>query len=639
MMRLNAGFLFLGWLALQTSCWGFDRPNFVIIFTDDQGYNDLGCFGSPDIRTPNIDRMASEGVRLTSFYSGASVCTPSRAALLTGCYPERVGNLGVLFPDSDRGLNPEETTIAEMLRQQGYVTACIGKWHLGHHQAFLPTEHGFDEYFGIPYSNDMGVDGSMELAENVKLRNGQTVEDFRATSLRSPPLVRDKLVIEWPADQTQLTRRYTEETTRFITEHANEPFFVYLPHTMPHIPLYVSDQFRGTSNAGLYGDAVEEIDWSVGEILKTLKELQIDDRTLIIYTSDNGPWNLKGNETDKVKGNMNRRIGGSADPLRGHKFSKWEGGMRVPCVMRWPGRIPSRQTCDEIAATIDILPTIAEWSGATVSADRDIDGKSIVPLLEGQANAKSPHEAYFYRTNAVRSGKWKYFSQNRQLFDLEADISESTNVAARYPNVAGRLEKLLEDHQADMTANGRPPAYIKRPAHPLIGLDGWIVQSGRWNLREGGNLRQNSDWSDAEVVSPKLDAVPEVIELEAKLLNATGEFGLALFDVNHEACISLSLGAENNTRHVLKATRGNQTTVIVGSIDGTQWHHIKLNISNNNVTASLNDKRLGELKLADGIHVDQIALTGSRSKAEYRNLKVTGPNKNILLEFPKASAQ
>ena len=281
--------LLLCWFALISPSQGADRPNFIIIFTDDQGYNDLGCFGSPNIRTPNIDRMASEGMRLTSFYSGASVCTPSRAALLTGCYPERVGNLGVLFPNSDRGLNPEETTTAEMLRQHGYATACYGKWHLGHHQAFLPTEHGFDEYFGIPYSNDMGVDGSMELAEDIELLNGHTIEDFRADAGKAPPLMRDQLVIEWPADQRQLTRRYTEQATRFIKEHAKEPFFIYLPHTMPHIPLYASDRFRGKSDAGLYGDTLEEIDWSVGEILKTLKNLKVDDRTLVVYTSDNGP--------------------------------------------------------------------------------------------------------------------------------------------------------------------------------------------------------------------------------------------------------------------------------------------------------------------------------------------------------------
>jgi len=272
-MRFNLSWLLICGFSMFSIARAAERPNFIIIFTDDQGYNDLGCFGSPNIRTPNIDRRAAEGMRLTSFYSGASVCTPSRAALLTGCCPDRVGGLGVLFPNSKVAINPEEVTIPEMLRQHGYATACYGKWHLDHHQASLPTEHGFDEYFGIPYSNDMGVDSSMSLAENISFREGRTVDDFRANAVKAPPLMRNQQVIEWPADQASLTKRYTRETTRFTKEHANEPFFVYLPHTMPHVPLYVSEEFQGKSDAGLYGDAIAEIDWSVGEILKTLKDL------------------------------------------------------------------------------------------------------------------------------------------------------------------------------------------------------------------------------------------------------------------------------------------------------------------------------------------------------------------------------
>ena len=327
---------------------------------------------------------------------------------------------------------------------------------------------------------------------------------------------------------------------------------------------------------------------------------------------------------------MNRRIGGSAYPLRGHKFSKWEGGMRVPCVMRWPGRIPAGTTCDEITASIDLLPTIAELSGASVSAERVIDGKSIVPLLEGRANAKTPHETYFYRTNGVRSGKWKFI--NGQLFDLEADIAESTNVAEQYPDVADRLKQLLEDHKADMKANGRPPAYFERPAHPLNGLDGWTVQSGRWNLHKSKTLRQRSDWTDAEAVSPKLHAAAMVVEVEAKRIDAKGGFGLALLEANNQHRISLTLGAEGNTRHILKATDGDQTVSIPDSIDGTKWHRIELNITETGVAASVNGKRIGELRLGRAVEVQQIALTGSRSKAEYRNLRVTGKDENVLLE-------
>lgn len=462
-MHLSVARILLYFFASTAMCTAADRPNVIIIFTDDQGYNDLGCFGSPDIRTPNIDRMAAEGMRLTSFYSGASVCTPSRMALLTGCYPGRVGNLDVLFPNSKVGISAEELTTAEMLKQHGYATACFGKWHLGHHPQFLPTEHGFDEYFGIPYSNDMGVDPTMPLAKDITFREGRTSDDFLANVGKSPPLMRNTEVIEWPADQSQLTRRYTEEATRFITEHASEPFFVYLPHTMPHVPLYVSENFLGRSNAGLYGDAVEEIDWSVGEILKTLQNLKLDNRTLIIYTTDNGPWDFKEDDKERVKGNTNPKVGGSAVPLRGAKFSNWEGGFRVPCVVRWPGRIPAGTTCDEITASIDLLPTIAELSGSVVPTERLIDGKSIVPLLEGKNGATTPHETLFYRNRAVRSGRWKFTAG--QLFDLEADISESTNLAEKHPDVAERLKHLLEDHNADMKTNGRPPGRIEPPTN------------------------------------------------------------------------------------------------------------------------------------------------------------------------------
>jgi len=620
----------LCWFALVSSLAAADQPNIIIIFTDDQGYNDLGCFGSPNIRTPNIDRMANEGIRLTSFYSGASVCTPSRAALLTGCYPERVGNLGVLFPNSDVGLNPEETTIAEMLKSNGYATACFGKWHLGHHQPFLPTEHGFDEYFGIPYSNDMGVDGSMPLSDNINLREGRTIDDFRAEAAKEPPLMRGKQVIEWPADQTQLTKRYTEESLRFITNNADKPFFLYLPHTMPHIPLYASDRFRGTSEAGLYGDTLEEIDWSVGEILQTLKKLNIDERTLVIYTTDNGPWDLKGNEAAKVKGNMNRRIGGSAYPLKGFKFSNWEGGMRVPCVMRWPGRIPAGRTCDEITASIDLLPTIAELSGSTLLSGRSIDGSSIVPLLEGRPDAKTPHETYFYRTAAVRSGKWKFVAQKDQLFDLEVDISESTNVAEQYPEVMNRLKQRLNDHKADMKAIGRPPGEFQRTAYHLKDLSGWTAHLGRWNVNKGKTLQQNSDRMNTEVVSPVLSANTAMVDVDAKRIDPKGGFGVSLLLSRGNDRVSLSLGDAQNTQYTLKASTGEQT-MASGIIDGTEWHHVRLSITGATVSASVNGKLVAELTLRHPATVKQIALTSPMSKSEYQSLEITDKDGNVLL--------
>jgi arylsulfatase A-like enzyme len=452
-----------------------DKPNIIVIFADDQGYQDLGVFGSPNIKTPNVDRMAGEGMRFTDFYSAASVCTPSRAALMTGCYPERVGRLPVLFPRDSRGLNPEETTIAEMLKARGYATACIGKWHLGHKPEFLPTSQGFDYYFGIPYSNDMGVDPEMALAKDIHWRNGLNAEKFRQKKPNQrgggPPLMRGKEVIEYPVDQSTLTRRYTEQAIKFIADHKDEPFFVYLPHTMPHIPLFASSQFAGQSDAGLYGDAIEEMDWSVGQILDTLKKFQLDKKTLVIYTSDNGPWNLKANATAKVKGNTNRSVGGSAFPLRGYKFQQFEGGMREPTVMWWPGRIPAGSVCKEVAGTIDILPTVAELTGAELPKLK-IDGHSIVPLLEGKPDAKSPHKAYFYQARGVRVGEWKLLlsgGRNRKpnekgklLFNLATDIGEKNNVAAEHPVIVKRLSDLLEAFKREVKSNGRPAGKLTR---------------------------------------------------------------------------------------------------------------------------------------------------------------------------------
>ena len=304
-------------------------PNVIIIMADDQGYQDLGCFGSPKIKTPHIDRMAKEGMRFTDFYSRRPVCTPSRAALLTGCYAKRVGGLGVLFPRDKRGLNPDEVTIADLLKTKGYATACIGKWHLGHLKEFLPTSQGFDTYFGVPYSNDMTIDISQPLANDVVLREGVTLENIKSRVKKNlVPLMRDTKIIEYPADQNTLTKRYTEEAIAFIKKNKEKPFFVYLPHTMPHIPLYATPQFEGESEIGLYGDTIEELDWSTGQILETLRKLKLDQNTLVIYTSDNGPWKLSSNSW--VKGNMNRRVGGFAHPLKGYKFSRFEGGIAFP---------------------------------------------------------------------------------------------------------------------------------------------------------------------------------------------------------------------------------------------------------------------------------------------------------------------
>jgi len=419
------------------------KPNFIIIFTDDQGYQDVGCFGSPNINTPNLDRMADEGTKFTDFYSAASVCSPSRAALLTGCYPPRVSITKVLFPADSIGLNPDEVTIADILKAQGYATACVGKWHLGHLPQFLPTSNGFDSYFGIPYSNDMdGVKG-----RNRNLDRAWQEKDYCPWNV---PLMRDEKIIERPADQTTLIERYTQEAVRFINENKDRPFFLYLPHTMPHIPLFVSDEFFVADAHKAYKATIEQIDSSVGRVLEALKKAGVDKNTLVVFTSDNGPWLGK------------KHHGGSALPLRDGKFTTYEGGMREPTIMRWPGKIPAGQVCSEVCGTIDLLPTFAKLAEGEMPPDRVIDGKDIWPLMSSKPGAESPHKAYFYyrgnNLEAVRSGKWKLRSRKKtELYDLQADISEKNNVAAEHPGVVKRLNYIMKKFDRELKANVRPP--------------------------------------------------------------------------------------------------------------------------------------------------------------------------------------
>ncbi len=442
---------------------GPGKPNVIIIYADDQGYGDLSCYGATKLKTPHLDRMAEEGMKFTDFYVTAPVCSPTRSSLMTGCYPRRVGmHQHVLFPNSTRGLNPKEVTIAELLKKQGYATACVGKWHLGHQKKFLPTSQGFDYYYGIPFSNDMWLPAGMSYAKDAKLP--ADLDDAKRKSgerkRSTVPLMRNEEVIEYPANQPELTERYTQEVIKFITANKGGPFFVYLPHTMPHGPLHISKKFKGKSKGGLFGDVIECIDWGVGQILAALKKLDIDKNTLVVYTSDNGP------------------AAGSAGPLRGKKGSTWEGGMREPCIMRWPGKIPAGKTCTELCTIMDLLPTVAKLAGTEAPADRVIDGKDIWPLLAGKAGAKTPYDAFFYHTSrgqlaAVRSGKWKLHLKpparrgkpkkgepkltGSQLFDLTADIGEKTNVAAKNPEVVKRLTKLLEAFDKELKANIRPP--------------------------------------------------------------------------------------------------------------------------------------------------------------------------------------
>ena len=418
-----------------------DRPNFIVFFTDDQGYQDLGCFGSPLITTPVIDQLASEGVRFTSFYTGYSVCTPSRAALLTGCYAQRVGfGSWVLFPNDRRGLNLDEITLAELLKTRGYATALFGKWHLGDQVEFSPTRQGFDSYLGTPYSNDMPP---------VPLyRNEDWIEDLGTGEA-----------------QEQLTGLYTDEAIQFITENQDIPFFIYTAFNMPHVPLHASDDFQGTSARGTYGDVIEEIDFNVGRILETLVSLDIEDKTLVVFTSDNGPWLQKGED------------GGSADPLRGGKNTNREGGFRVPCVMWWPDYIPAGQVNGEITALIDLYPTFATLAGAELpdgqinGVDIVIDGRDIWPLMSGVPGATTPHEAFYYDLGAVRSGKWKMM--NGRLFDLENDIHEDNDISGLYPQTASELQQMLDAFKADLLAHKRPIGSLKSklPGVYLLLLD------------------------------------------------------------------------------------------------------------------------------------------------------------------------
>ena len=447
--------IFYLFIILQLTGLIFSKtPNFIVIFTDDQGYEDIGCFGSPKIKTPHLDKLAAEGRKFTSFYSANSVCSPSRAALMTGCYPTRVSVPGVLFPRHKEGLNPDEITIAEVLKTKGYATSCIGKWHIGHKPKFLPTRQGFDSYYGIPYSNDMTIDPEAKLAADINLREGFTLDRIKNEKPKKNlvPLMRNEEVIEYPCDQTTLTKRYTEEAVKFIEKNEDKPFFLYLPHTMPHIPLFASKKFKGKSDRGPYGDTIEEIDWSVGEIMKALRKNNLDENTLVIYTSDNGPWKLKEGR------------GGSAHPLRGYKFQTYEGGMRVPCIMSWKGKIPSGTVCDEMSATIDLLPTFANLAGAKIPDDRIIDGKNIWPIISGEKGARSPHDIYYYykgnRLESARQGKWKVRrsgkkSQSVELYDLDNDIAESKNLSQKNPELIQTILKKMDKFDKDLKLSQR----------------------------------------------------------------------------------------------------------------------------------------------------------------------------------------
>ncbi len=432
------------------------RPNLVVIFCDDLGYGDLACFGNERIKTPNLDRMAAEGMRFTDFHVGASVCSPSRAALLTGRYPVRTGVTRVLFPGDAIGLSSKLATLPSTLKRAGYATAAVGKWHVGHKPGFLPLDHGFDRYYGIPYSNDMGADPTLKTAPGVEFRRpepkpGETAaaKEQREREYPGAPLMRDNVVIEHPVDQSTLTRRYTDEALRFLASTGGRPFFLYLAHTMPHVPLAASPAFKGRSAGGLYGDVVEEIDSGVGEILAALRGLGLAQNTLVLFTSDNGPWLAK------------KERAGTAGPLRDGKFSQFEGGHREPTIAWWPGRVPSGATCAQFASTLDVLPTFCALAGIPVPAG--IDGKDIRPLLFGKKGAKTPHAVFFHASNAVRQGPWKYVATQKteELFDLATDPGEHHNLAGENPGRLASMRRLLKDWNARNDVTNAPPVLAR----------------------------------------------------------------------------------------------------------------------------------------------------------------------------------
>jgi len=431
------------------------KPNIVIIFTDDQGYADVGCFGAKGLVTPNLDRLAKDGVRFTDFYVSQAVCSASRASLLTGCYSNRVGIHGALGPNANIGLNPEETTLAEVCKSRGYATGMVGKWHLGSRPEFFPTKQGFDSYLGLPYSNDMWPhhpEAKKGTYPNLPMYDGDTIVNPNVS----------------PNDQSKLTAAYTERAVKFLGENKAKPFFLYVAHSMPHVPLFAGQSFRGKSERGIYGDVIQEIDASVGSILQALETHKLAENTLVIFTSDNGPWLSYGNH------------GGSAEPLREGKGTAWDGGVRVPMIARWPGVIPAGSICKEPAMTIDVLPTVAKFIGAELPKEK-IDGLDIGPMLRGEPGAKCPHGAYYYyyHTNelhALRSGPWKLVLphayrtmqgqapgkdgvpgkykqakiEKAQLFNLTSDVGESKDVAAENPGVVKKLLEYAELAREDL---------------------------------------------------------------------------------------------------------------------------------------------------------------------------------------------
>jgi arylsulfatase len=465
-------------------------PNVVLIFTDDQGYADVGVFGARGFKTPHLDRLAAEGCIFRNFHVAQPVCSASRAGLLTGCYPNRIGIHGALSPGSKVGISDSEMTLAQLLKQRGYATGIIGKWHLGDAPRFLPTRHGFDEYFGLPYSNDMWPlhPDFVNLPPDVASQKG---------GFPPLPLIEQDRIVNanvTHADQSQLTTWYTERAVKFIERNRDRPFFLYLAHSVPHVPLHVSEKFRGSTERGLYGDVIAEIDWSVGQVMDALQRLHLAEQTWVIFTSDNGPWLSYGTHA------------GSAHPLKEGKGTCWEGGTREPCIMRWPGKIPAGTESKAMFMSIDLFPTLAKRIGARLP-DHKIDGLDVWPIISGAPAASNPHRAYwfYYENNQLQSvlsgdGRWKLqlphtyrtlsgragrsdglpipydqvkIEQN-QLYDLQSDLAEEHDVAGQHPDLVQRLADYAEQARQELGdslvqragAGAREPGRIEPTDNP-----------------------------------------------------------------------------------------------------------------------------------------------------------------------------
>jgi arylsulfatase A len=451
MIRHAAALILVSYCLVSSMLLAADKPNFIIIFTDDQGYNDLSCFGSKKIKTPNIDRVAAEGRKFTSFYVASPVCSPSRAALLTGCYPIRIGmEKHVIFPADKHGMHTDEVTIADLLKGAGYATACVGKWHLGHEKGFLPTSQGFDSYFGIPYSNDMS---HPDNKSKPKMSSDELWKNQESDLKWNTPLMINEEIAELPVNQRLITRRYTDQAISFVTANKEKPFFLYLPHSMPHIPLYVPEDVYDANPQNAYTNVIEHIDAEVGRLLKTVKELGIDNKTYIIFTTDNGPWLQFKNH------------GGSALPLREGKGTTYDGGQRVPCVMKGPG-IPAGTVSDQIMSTIDLLPSIAALVGVELKTRGAIDGLDASKLMLG-ADTSPRQEFVYYSSQGVLNGlrqgdyklriaKGKNGEEPIELYNLKEDIGETINLAEKMPEKVASLTARMKELNSEITKEVRP---------------------------------------------------------------------------------------------------------------------------------------------------------------------------------------